>query len=105
MKAAEKDKKGNPTRIRPLAEQAGTASRSVAPAASGVEVKKVLVPIDFSESSLNALIPSNEVTAESPTGFFAGHLLTTGPPRQPGSYRAALLLEIRLSIERIAREK
>ena len=55
MKAAEKEKKGNPTRIRPLAEQTGTASRSVAPAASGVEVKKVLVPIDFSESSLKAL--------------------------------------------------
>ena len=55
MKAAKKDKKGNPTRIRPLAEQAGTASSSVAPAASGVQVKKVLVPIDFSESSLKAL--------------------------------------------------
>ena len=55
MKAAEKDKKGNPTRIRPLVEQAGTASTSVAPSASGVQVKKVLVPIDFSESSLKAL--------------------------------------------------
>jgi hypothetical protein len=55
MKAAEKDKKGNRKRIRPLAEQAGTAPHSVAPSASGVQVKKVLVPIDFSESSLKAL--------------------------------------------------
>ena len=55
VKAAEKGKKGNRTRIRPLAEQAGKASSSVAPAASGVQVKKVLVPIDFSESSLKAL--------------------------------------------------
>jgi len=55
MKAAEKDRKGDRKRIRPLVEQAGTASTSVAPAASGVQVKKVLVPIDFSESSLEAL--------------------------------------------------
>jgi len=55
MNTAEKDKKGNPTRIRPLAEQAATTSTSVALTASGVQVKKVLVPIDFSESSLKAL--------------------------------------------------
>jgi universal stress protein A len=55
MKAAKKDKHGDRTRIRPLVEQPGTASTSVAPSASGVQVKKVLVPIDFSESSLKAL--------------------------------------------------
>jgi len=48
---------------------------------------------------------SNEATAEFPTGPFAGHLLTTAPPRQPGSYRTPIVLEARLSVERIAREK
>ena len=55
MNTAEKDNKGNPTRIRPLAKQAAASSPSVAPAASGVQLKKVLVPIDFSEPSLKAL--------------------------------------------------
>ena len=55
MKPAEKDNRGNPTRIRPLAEQVVGSSTSVAPAAPGVQVKKVLVPIDFSEPSLKAL--------------------------------------------------
>jgi len=48
---------------------------------------------------------SSETTAESPTGPSAGHLLTTAPPRQPGSYQTAQLLEGRVSIERIAIEK
>lgn len=55
MKPAEKDKVGNRTPIQPLAKQACASSPSVAPAASGVQLKKVLVPIDFSESSLKAL--------------------------------------------------
>jgi nucleotide-binding universal stress UspA family protein len=56
MQPAGKDNKGNPTGIRPLAGQAaGASTAAVAPAASGVPLKKVLVPIDFSEPSLNAL--------------------------------------------------
>jgi nucleotide-binding universal stress UspA family protein len=55
MKAAEKDKNGNRKRIGPLAKQVGASSPSVAPAASGVQIRKVLVPIDFSEPSLEAL--------------------------------------------------
>src|SRR6266487_3914141 len=55
MKAAKKDKQGNRTRIRPVAKQVGASSPSVAPAASAVQFKKVLVPIDFSEPSLKAL--------------------------------------------------
>jgi len=55
MKTSEKDKIGNRTRIRPLPKQAGASSPSVAPAASGVRLKKLLVPIDFSEPSLKAL--------------------------------------------------
>jgi len=55
MKTAEKGRKGNPPRIRPLAEQAATPSTSVAPTTCSVQVKKVLVPVDFSASSLKAL--------------------------------------------------
>jgi nucleotide-binding universal stress UspA family protein len=55
MKAAEKNKQGNRTRIRPVVKQVGASSPYVAPAASGVQLKKVLVPIDFSEPSLKAL--------------------------------------------------
>ena len=56
MKPTEKDNKCNPTQIRPLAGQAARASTAaVAPAASGLRLKKVLVPIDFSEPSLEAL--------------------------------------------------
>ena len=55
MKAAKKDKHGNRTRIRPSANQVGASSPSVATVASGVQLKKVLVPIDFSEPSLKAL--------------------------------------------------
>ena len=55
MKTSEKDKDSNRKRIRPLARQVSASSPSVAPAASGVRLKKLLVPIDFSEPSLNAL--------------------------------------------------
>ena len=55
MKAAKKDKHGNRTRIRPSANQVGASSPSVATVDSGVQLKKVLVPIDFSEPSLKAL--------------------------------------------------
>ena len=55
MKKAKKDKHGNRTRIQPVAKQVGASSPYVAPAASGVQLKKVLVPIDFSEPSLKAL--------------------------------------------------
>ena len=55
MKTSEKDKDGNRKRIRPLARQVSASSPSVAPAASGVRLKKLLVPIDFSEPSLKAL--------------------------------------------------
>src|SRR5881394_761489 len=55
MKAAKKDLHRDRRPIRPLAQQMGTASTSAAPAASGLKLKKVLVPIDFSEPSLKAL--------------------------------------------------
>jgi len=55
MKAAKKDTHRDRRPIRPLAEQVDASSPSVAPAASGVQLKKVLVPIDFSEPSLKAL--------------------------------------------------
>jgi len=55
MKASEKAKVSNRKRIRPLARRAGASSPAVAPAAFGVRLKKLLVPIDFSEPSLKAL--------------------------------------------------
>jgi hypothetical protein len=60
MKAAEKNKNGHRTRLRPLAKQVGAPSPSVAPATSGIQLKKVLVPIDFSEPSLKALGSTTE---------------------------------------------
>ena len=55
MKTSEKDKDANRKRVRPLARQVSASSPSVAPAASVVRLKKLLVPIDFSEPSFNAL--------------------------------------------------
>jgi len=55
MKAAEKGTGNKRSWIRPLAVQVGTSSTSLAPAPCGLQLKRVLVPIDFSESSLEAL--------------------------------------------------
>jgi nucleotide-binding universal stress UspA family protein len=55
MKAAEKDKDGNRTRIRPRAKRIAASSPSLAPTASGIQLKQILVPIDFSKPSLKAL--------------------------------------------------
>ena len=55
MKAAKKDTHRDRRPIRPLAKQVGASSPSVGQVTSGVQLKKLLVPIDFSESSLKAL--------------------------------------------------
>ena len=55
MKADKKVRNGNRRRVRPLAKQVGASSPSAAPAARGLQLKKVLVPIDFSAPSLQAL--------------------------------------------------
>src|SRR5947207_15036908 len=55
MKAAEKGTGNKRSWIRPLAVQVGTSSTSLAPAPCGLQLTRVLVPIDFSESSLEAL--------------------------------------------------
>jgi len=57
MKMAGKGTENKRRWIRPLATQIGTSSTSLAPAASRlwIQLKKLLVPIDFSDSSLKAL--------------------------------------------------
>ena len=55
MKAVQKEPGSNRRRARPPVKRMGSSSAPAAPVPAAVEVKKILVPIDFSEASIKAL--------------------------------------------------